>query len=147
VQGLESFRAVKGRQQRKTSRAGATLIDDTYNANPESVRAAIDVLRRFPSPTVLALGDMGEVGTQGEAFHREIGAYARTAGVSSLLGIGELTRSAVEAFGAQGRHAASLEQLLADLGPYDRTGATILVKGSRFMRMERVVAALEGQGA
>jgi UDP-N-acetylmuramoyl-tripeptide--D-alanyl-D-alanine ligase len=143
--GLEAFRAVKGRQQRKASRAGATVIDDTYNANPESVRAAIDVLRRFPPPTVLALGDMGEVGEQGEAFHREIGSYARAAGVSSLLGLGELARTAVEAFGAPARHAGSVEELVADLGAYDRAGTTILVKGSRFMRMERVVAALAGE--
>ena len=86
AEGLSTFAGVKGRQQRKTSRAGATVIDDTYNANPESVRAAIDVLRRFPPPTVLVLGDMGEVGDQGVAFHREVGAYARSAQLTRQIG-------------------------------------------------------------
>jgi UDP-N-acetylmuramoyl-tripeptide--D-alanyl-D-alanine ligase len=140
--GLSDFRGVKGRQQRKRSRAGATVVDDTYNANPESVRAAIDVLRRLPAPTVLVLGDMGEVGDQGEAFHREVGAYARAAQVSSLIGFGELARHAVQAFGEQGAHAASLEELVEKVASFDRPGATLLVKGSRFMRMERVVAEL-----
>jgi UDP-N-acetylmuramoyl-tripeptide--D-alanyl-D-alanine ligase len=97
---LTRFGGVRGRQQRKRSMAGATVIDDTYNANPESVRAAIDVLRRFAGETTLVLGDMGEVGDQGEAFHREIGEYARDARLGALLGFGEMTRHAVAAFGA-----------------------------------------------
>jgi UDP-N-acetylmuramoyl-tripeptide--D-alanyl-D-alanine ligase len=141
---LTRFGGVRGRQQRKRSQAGATVIDDTYNANPESVRAAIDVLKRFAGETTLVLGDMGEVGDHGEAFHREIGEYAREARLGALLGFGELTRHAVAAFGAGGLHADSLETLLRQVRERDRAGATLLVKGSRFMRMERVVDALTG---
>jgi len=141
---LSRFRGVKGRQQRTASRAGAVVIDDTYNANPESVRAAIDVLAGLAPPTVLVLGDMGEVGEQGAAFHREVGAYARSAHLSHLFVLGELSRHAAEAFGQGAAHAGSLDALLAMVREHDRAGTTLLVKGSRFMRMERVVAALTG---
>jgi UDP-N-acetylmuramoyl-tripeptide--D-alanyl-D-alanine ligase len=137
--GLSAFRPYNGRLQVKQARDGATLIDDSYNANPDSVRAAIDVLASCAGPTVLVLGDMGEVGEQGEEFHREVGAYARAKGVSSLLALGESTRHAVEAFGAGGRHFEKLEELASQV-----CGRSILVKGSRFMKMERVVAALTG---
>jgi UDP-N-acetylmuramoyl-tripeptide--D-alanyl-D-alanine ligase len=142
VEGLTSFRPYTGRLQVKQARGGATLIDDTYNANPDSVRAAIDVLASCPAPRVLVLGDMGEVGTQGAEFHREVGAYARAKGVASLLALGEASRDAVQAFGAGGRHFASVEELVAHVN-----GNSILVKGSRFMKMERVVAALTGAQA
>jgi UDP-N-acetylmuramyl pentapeptide synthase len=137
--GLTAFRPYTGRLQVKQARGGATLIDDTYNANPDSVRAAIDVLASCPGPTVLVLGDMGEVGEHGQDFHREVGAYARSRGVSSLLALGEATRDAVAAFGAGARHFERVEELVPNV-----SGASILVKGSRFMRMERVVAALTG---
>jgi UDP-N-acetylmuramoyl-tripeptide--D-alanyl-D-alanine ligase len=137
--GLTAFRPYTGRLQVKQARSGATLIDDTYNANPDSVRAAIDVLASCPGPTVLVLGDMGEVGEHGSEFHREVGAYAKSKGISRLLALGEATRHAVEAFGAGARHFDSVEQLLPGVA-----GGSILVKGSRFMRMERVVAALTG---
>ena len=144
VQGLSAFRPIAGRLETKAGRNGATLIDDSYNANPDSVRAAIAVLVHAAGPKWLVLGDMGEVGKQGAAFHREIGECARAAGVDRLLTLGELTPHAVEAFGAGGEHFARSEDLVAaiegDLAP----GITVLVKGSRFMRMERVVAALGG---
>jgi len=142
AQGLAAFRPYTGRLQVKQARGGATLIDDTYNANPDSVRAAIDVLASCPGPRVLVLGDMGEVGTQGADFHREVGAYARVKGIASLLALGEATRDAVQAFGAGGRHFESVEELVAQV-----SGSSILVKGSRFMKMERVVAALTGTPA
>ena len=137
--GLTSFRPYTGRLQVKQARSGATVIDDTYNANPDSVRAAIDVLATCPAPTVLVLGDMGEVGPQGPAFHREIGAYAREKGLSRLLALGESSVHAVEGFGKGGEHFADVEALVGAI-----EGRTVLVKGSRFMRMERVVAALTG---
>jgi UDP-N-acetylmuramoyl-tripeptide--D-alanyl-D-alanine ligase len=138
VKGLAAFRPYVGRLQVK--QAGATtVIDDSYNANPDSVRAAIDVLATCPGPTVLVLGDMGEVGSQGAQFHEEVGAYARSKGISSLLALGEATRQAVAAFGPDARHFDSVEALVAAI-----RGKTVLVKGSRFMRMERVVAALTG---
>jgi UDP-N-acetylmuramoyl-tripeptide--D-alanyl-D-alanine ligase len=138
-EGLTSFRPYAGRLQVKKASSGATIIDDTYNANPDSVRAAIDVLASCPPPTVLVLGDMGEVGSQGAEFHREVGAYARAKGISSLLALGQATRDAVDAFGAGGRHFDELEELIPNVN-----GKSILVKGSRFMKMERVVAALTG---
>ncbi len=142
--GLEAFRPYTGRLQIKRALSGATVIDDSYNANPDSVRAAIDVLASCAQPTVLVLGDMGEVGDQGPAFHREVGGYARAKGVGALLGIGEATRDAVEAFGANGVHAASIDELIEQARARAEPRATLLVKGSRFMRMERVVAALAG---
>ena len=138
-EGLALFRPYMGRLQVKQARGGATLIDDTYNANPDSVRAAIDVLASCPAPRVLVLGDMGEVGAQGAEFHREVGAYARAKGIASLLALGEATRDAVQAFGPGARHFGSVDELVAQV-----SGSSILVKGSRFMRMERVVAALTG---
>jgi len=140
--GLEAFRPYAGRMQAKRTPGGATLIDDSYNANPDSVRAAIDVLAACPAPTVLVLGDMGEVGAEGPQFHREVGAYARERGIGALFALGEASREAVAAFGQGARHFASAEHLRAALP----AAATVLVKGSRFMRMERVVAALTGQG-
>ena len=140
--GLIAFRPHPGRLQVKQARDGATVVDDSYNANPDSVRAAIDVLASCPGPTVLVLGDMGEVGSQGAEFHREVGAYARDKGISRLLALGEATRHAVVAFGSGAQHFQHLEELVAAV-----SGTTVLVKGSRFMRMERVVAALTGAAA
>jgi UDP-N-acetylmuramoyl-tripeptide--D-alanyl-D-alanine ligase len=137
--GLTAFRPYTGRLQVKQAAGGATVIDDSYNANPDSVRAAIDVLASCPAPTALVLGDMGEVGEHGKQFHREVGEYARAKGVTQLLGMGEATRDAVAAFGTGAQHFAAVEELLSQI-----QAKTILVKGSRFMKMERVVAALTG---
>ena len=143
ARALARFVAVRGRLQVKAGLRGATLIDDTYNANPDSVRAAIDVLARMPGHRLLVLGDMGEVGAQGIAFHKEVGTYARAAGIERLYGLGDLVVEAVRAFGAGARHYARIEDLLADvenaLGPQ----TALLVKGSRFMQMERVVRSFE----
>ena len=142
--GLTAFRPYTGRLQVKKAASGATVIDDSYNANPDSVRAAIDVLATRPAPTLLVLGDMGEVGERGEEFHREIGAYALTKNISSLFALGDATRSSVDAFGAAGYHAKSIDDLLSVVKESATPESTVLVKGSRFMRMERVVAALTG---
>jgi UDP-N-acetylmuramoyl-tripeptide--D-alanyl-D-alanine ligase len=138
-EGLTAFRPYTGRLQVKRAAGGATVIDDSYNANPDSVRAAIDVLASCPPPTALVLGDMGEVGEHGAEFHREVGAYARSKGVSQLLALGEATKHAVDAFGAGARHLATVDEIISNL-----EANTVLVKGSRFMKMERVVAALTG---
>jgi UDP-N-acetylmuramoyl-tripeptide--D-alanyl-D-alanine ligase len=124
------------------SRSGATLINDSYNANPDSVRAAIDVLAAAGTDTLLVLGDMGEVGEQGPDFHLEVGRYAAEKGVRGLYALGEQTVHAVAGFGTGARHFASIEELIKAVRAASARDATLLVKGSRFMRMERVVAAL-----
>ena len=144
ARGLAAFRPVGGRMQRRTGRSGAKLIDDSYNANPDSVRAAIDVLAAQRGAKLLVLGDMGEVGEQGAEFHREIGAYARSRGVDRLYATGALCRAAVAAFGKGARHFAAVEELIGAAQEELRPQTTVLVKGSRFMRMERVVQALAG---
>ena len=145
VQGLESFMPVNGRLQHKLAGNGATVIDDTYNANPDSVKAAIDVLALTPAPRVLVLGDMGEVGSEGRKFHEEIGAYASGRGIDHLLTLGELAASAANAFGARARHHDSLDALNEAVSALVAPHTTVLVKGSRFMRMERVVQHLAGE--
>jgi len=145
VDGLQAFTPVKGRSQRfdYQPRAGhtVTVVDDSYNANPDSVRAAIDMLSGLSGPRLLVLGDMGEVGQQGPEFHAEVGAYARASGIDQLYTLGSLSLHAQAAFGG-GRHfddmPALQAQVLADAGQC----ASILVKGSRFMRMERITQAL-----
>ncbi len=148
ARGLEAFAPVSGRLQRKTARSGALVIDDTYNANPDSVRAAIDVLANAAAPRVLVLGDMGEVGNEGPQFHEEIGSYAKSRGIERLLTHGELARHASAAFGAGGEHHDDIESIKQAAGALAGAHTTILVKGSRFMKMERVVVHLtsEGQG-
>ena len=139
--GLAAFTPYAGRLQVKTTTSGATLIDDSYNANPDSVRAAIDVLASCPGPTALVLGDMGEVGEQGPAFHAEVGRYARQKGIDELLAFGPATKESVAVFGEGARHFEDWSEIAPSL-----TGAkTLLVKGSRFMRMERIVAQLTGE--
>jgi UDP-N-acetylmuramoyl-tripeptide--D-alanyl-D-alanine ligase len=125
----------------KKTAAGATLIDDSYNANPDSVRAAIDVLASCPGPTALVLGDMGEVGEQGPEFHAEVGKYAKEKGIDVLLAFGSASSASVVAFGSGARHFEDWNDISSSL----KEIKTILVKGSRFMRMERVVAALTGE--
>ncbi|MDX3904975.1 MAG: bifunctional UDP-N-acetylmuramoyl-L-alanyl-D-glutamate--2,6-diaminopimelate ligase MurE/UDP-N-acetylmuramoyl-tripeptide--D-alanyl-D-alanine ligase MurF [Pigmentiphaga sp.] len=141
VRGLAEFAPVKGRMQRHRLPDGALLIDDTYNANPDSVRAAIDVLATLPQPRMLVLGDMGEVGDQGPAMHAEVGAYAKQQGIDALFALGEAARDAVQAFGEGGMHADTAEQVASAV--MAAHPASVLVKGSRFMRMERVVQALQ----
>ena len=142
-EGLAAFRPYAGRLQVKKTAAGATLIDDSYNANPDSVRAAIDVLASCPGPTALVLGDMGEVGEQGPEFHAEVGRYAKQKGVNALLAFGASSKESVVAFGEGARHFDDWN----DIPPSLKNTKTVLVKGSRFMRMERVVSALTGEKA
>ena len=142
MRGLQAFSPVAGRLQRKSAKNGAMLIDDTYNANPDSVRAAIDVLAAAPSPRTLVLGDMGEVGSEGIAFHQEIGTYARAQHIDQLFTLGTLARHASAAFGAAARHFEDMEKLNEVIGTI-APNASVLVKGSRFMKMERVVQHLQ----
>jgi len=139
---LDGFNGTKGRLQIKRAANGATLIDDTYNANPDSARAAIAVLAAAPQPRILVLGDMGELGPDAPALHREVGAAARAAGLEHLLAAGELSHETVAGFGTGGEHFASHAALIEALRGRLTTDTTVLVKGSRFMRMEQVVEAL-----
>ena len=145
--GLAAFRAVAGRLVALRTPAGAAVLDDTYNANPDSMRAAIDVLAAAPGERWLVIGDMGEVGAAGPAFHREIGAYARQRGVARMFALGTLAREAAAAFGGGAAHYADADALARAVAGGAGTGVTVLVKGSRFMRMERVVAVLAGRPA
>jgi UDP-N-acetylmuramoyl-tripeptide--D-alanyl-D-alanine ligase len=156
-QGLEVFTPVNGRMQVKKIGPNHTLIDDSYNANPDSVRAAIDALKQSGNIAWLVLGDMGEVGNQGPEFHREVGAYAAEQGVSKLFALGEQCQFAISGFDAkknasdeiQAIHFSNVDGLIGRLrGEMQALSLdsdqhlNILVKGSRFMRMERVVQAL-----
>ncbi len=157
-QGLESFSPVNGRMQAKKIDPNHTLIDDSYNANPDSVRAAIDALKQSGNMSWLVLGDMGEVGNQGPEFHREVGAYAAEQGVNKLFALGEQCQFAIKGFEsvqksglpiASAKHFSEMDSLIIQLRDAlhaQSTGSNehlnILVKGSRFMRMERVVQAL-----
>ncbi len=145
VRGLALFRGVAGRMQTKPALHGATLIDDSYNANPDSVRAALAVLAAVPGTKLLVLGDMGELGDSAAEMHAEIGAAARAAGVNALLALGDLSRAAVLAFGAGAMHFERIEELLAEVENRLAADVTVLVKGSRFMQMERVVKSFEVQ--
>jgi UDP-N-acetylmuramoyl-tripeptide--D-alanyl-D-alanine ligase len=140
--GLESFRPVSGRMQRKTANNGATVIDDTYNANPDSVLAAIEVLAQAASPRILVLGDMGEVGSEGRRFHEEVGAQARRSDIEHLLSLGELAVHSASAFGSGATHFENMEDLMQMLNAILTPETTVLVKGSRFMQMERVIRQL-----
>jgi len=138
--GLKNFGGVAGRLQRKTALRGAVLIDDTYNANPASLLAAMKVLAQAQgSKKILVLGDMGELGADAPYFHAEIGAEARNLGIQKLLALGDLSSYAVDEFGTGATHFKRIEDLLACLEQHLDADSTVLVKGSRFMKMERVV--------
>lgn len=143
--GLSGFVPVKGRSRAMALALNGhamTLIDDTYNANPDSMQAAIDVLAELPGPRLLVMGDMGEVGDQGPQFHAEAGHHAAAAGIGQLFTLGEQSRQAAAAFGPA-RHFSDMTELLAAVLAELPHVASVLVKGSRFMKMERVVQAVQ----
>ena len=142
VSGLAAFRGIKGRLQRRNGINGAIILDDTYNANPDSMRAGIDVLGSTIGRKVMVLGDMGEIGDASAQLHDEIGGYAKSAGVDSLYALGDASAVAVRNFGAGAQHYKKIEDLIEALRPELSTNTTVLVKGSRFMRMERVADAI-----
>jgi UDP-N-acetylmuramoyl-tripeptide--D-alanyl-D-alanine ligase len=141
--GLESLSPVAGRFTVHSLPGDITLIDDTYNANPESLQAALEVLTLSDDDSWLVLGDMGELGATAARLHAAAGRKARAAGVTRLYGLGELAAHAVAAFDGPGAAFATLDELLDVLRAELSGPLHILVKGSRSMRMERVVAALD----
>ncbi|MEX1032689.1 MAG: UDP-N-acetylmuramoyl-tripeptide--D-alanyl-D-alanine ligase [Cellvibrionaceae bacterium] len=144
--GLESSEAVAGRMQIRPGIGGATVIDDSYNANPDSVTAAVNSLSQLPRNTILVLGDMGELGSDAVRFHRDLGVYARTAGIDCLVTVGSLTRNTSEEFGEGAHHFESHQQAITFLQEIIDTNTVLLIKGSRSAHMEHVVAALTISG-
>ncbi|AUH52851.1 UDP-N-acetylmuramoyl-tripeptide--D-alanyl-D-alanine ligase [Chromobacterium sp. ATCC 53434] len=140
--GLAAFAGAKGRLQIKQSPRGLTVIDDSYNANPDSMKAGIDVLAGLPAPRCFVMGDIGELGEGAPALHAEVGEHARARGIEQFFALGEVSRRAATAFGAAGQGFDSIDELLECLDSRLASGTAVLVKGSRFMRMERVVEHL-----
>ena len=145
--GLSAFRGIKGRLQRRPGLNGSTLLDDTYNANPDSVRAGIDVLATTVGKKILVLGDMGEIGDMTGQFHDEIGGYAKSQGVDLLLALGDASALSLHNFGTGGRHFKKIDDLVDALSGELTPETTVLIKGSRFMRMERVADAVSAPQA
>jgi len=144
--GLADFRAVAGRLQLKAGTRGSWIIDDSYNANPSSVRAALEVMRSLSGATWLVLGDMAELGEVSHDSHAHIGSYARECGIKRLFAMGPLSSRAVETFGSGGEWFADADSLTRRLQAELTPGVTVLIKGSRINRLERVVQALAGGG-
>jgi UDP-N-acetylmuramoyl-tripeptide--D-alanyl-D-alanine ligase len=140
--GLESLAAVEGRLNILSLPGDVTVIDDTYNANPASLQVALDVLAQAAGERWLVLGDMGELGADAAELHRCAGEQARAAGVTRLYTLGPLARGALEYFAGAGKACDTLDELLAVLRAELTAPLHILVKGSRRMRMERVVQGL-----
>jgi UDP-N-acetylmuramoyl-tripeptide--D-alanyl-D-alanine ligase len=145
-QGLAGFGGVKGRLQRRAGRKGSLVVDDSYNANPDSMRAAIDVLASVPGKRIFVMGDMGEAGAAAGQFHDEVGGYAKSHGIDRLFCLGEMSVAAARNFGVGGQHFKRFDELVKALQVELDPETTVLVKGSRFMRMERVVAAIVDEG-
>lgn len=144
--GLESFRAVAGRLAVTTALGGARLIDDSYNANPGSVKAAVDVLAEMQGRRILVLGDMGELADQAQAAHREVGRYAKNEAIDELYAVGPLSALAVQEFADGGHHFANQEALIAALKPQLGMDAAVLIKGSRSSGMDKVAQAISATG-
>lgn len=140
--GLEQVRPIKGRMELKNGIWDTHIFDDTYNANPMSLNAALKVVSNMPGRSWLILGDMGELGDASARFHEEAGAQARAHGIERLYGIGELAMHSVRGFGAGAAHFEQLEDLVETLRRELRPGVVLLVKGSRSMALERAVNAL-----
>lgn len=144
AQGLQKFSNIQGRLQKKQGIKNSTIIDDTYNANPDSMKAALDVLAALPQPRIFVMGDMGELGEQESAnMHKEVGEYARGLGIEYAYFVGDDSVEAAEHFGEQGLWFADKDPLIQVLLHQLPEHASVLVKGSRFMKMETVVSALQ----
>jgi len=143
--GLKAFRSISGRLQMKQGLSGAQLIDDTYNANPHSMRASLKVLSAFPGVKIFVMGDMRELGAEARQFHEEIGNEAKNLKIDYLLGVGENTAFAAKQFGDRGQHFSEKALLLDVLKEMleKNLEATVLIKGSRGMKMEEVLFAIE----
>ena len=146
AQGLNQFHSVQGRLNLQVGYQNAAVIDDTYNANPDSMKAAIDVLanqrNNNKNTLIFVMGDMAELGSDAERMHAEVGEYAKQKGISRLFSFGKLSAIASAAFGTAGKHIETLDALVAEVKVQMAADTCVLVKGSRFMKMERVVNAI-----
>lgn len=140
--GLEKMSGVPGRLMALKSKNGATIIDDTYNASPSSVKAALKLLAHYPGRSIFVMGDMGELGDCANYYHRQVGQLAKELGIEHVYTCGELTALTSQAFGPLGKHYSNQEDLIQALKPLLRENVTVLIKGSRTAKMEKVVAAL-----
>jgi UDP-N-acetylmuramoyl-tripeptide--D-alanyl-D-alanine ligase len=147
AEGLSGYGGVRGRMQIMRLQSGAIVIDDTYNANPDSMKAALSVLGAAAGPRIFVVGDMGELGPGEIELHADVGSFARRAGIDRVYALGKAVEATVRAFGDGAQRYQSIEALLEDLRRDVGGEATVLVKGSRFMKMERVVDALAGRTA
>jgi UDP-N-acetylmuramoyl-tripeptide--D-alanyl-D-alanine ligase len=142
AEGLKAFQPVTGRLTYRRGKQAVSILDDTYNANPDSMRAALAVLSEYTQDKLFVMGDMLELGAHARAWHREIGVEAKKLGIGRLFAVGDLSVAAVEAFGAGAMWYASKEALITALQEYVNVQTVILIKGSRSMHMEDIVQAL-----
>lgn len=142
--GLAAMKTVSGRLELKPAINGAFIVDDSYNANPSSLKAGLDAMNSFSGSRWLVLGEMKELGDASDELHAEVGRYARQSGIERLLAIGEGSRFSVEAFGPGGRWFADIDALIREAKASLSSGVAVLIKGSRANRLERVSAALSG---
>jgi UDP-N-acetylmuramoyl-tripeptide--D-alanyl-D-alanine ligase len=140
--GLENYTGIKGRLQTLRGMNAALVIDDSYNANPASMQAAIDVLCAKTGEKILVVGDMGELGVDAAALHAQIGRYAKAAGINNLMTLGDLSKNTSDAFGPGASHYDSAADLTAALLAQMQPTSVVLVKGSRFMAMEQIVHSI-----
>jgi UDP-N-acetylmuramoyl-tripeptide--D-alanyl-D-alanine ligase len=144
--GLEMVKGVSGRLQLRKGKSNSRIIDDTYNANPASLKAALKVLKEYPGRHFLALGDMGELGKKAEQLHSDAGEQARESGVDKLYAIGKFAKFSVESFGKEGYAFEDQPSMISEIGNHLSENVTLLVKGSRVMKMENIVNALAANG-
>ena len=140
--GLENVKAAPGRMRQHLLSNNVRIIDDTYNANPFSLEAATHTLAEFSGTKILVLGDMKELGPDANQFHFQAGQHIKAAGIQHLLTYGNLSKAATDGFGENAAHFTDYETLITALKPYLTSHATVLVKGSRSMQMEKVIAKI-----
>jgi len=144
--GLESMQSVNGRMQTQTGLKNSTLIDDSYNASPSSFQAAIDVLAQHEGTTIIAMGEMGELGVEAEKAHKDIGIYAKEKGIDYLFGIGALSEFALRGFAGEGKISSDLDALAQHIKPMLNQQAKVLIKGSRSSGMDKLAQLLKPEG-
>jgi UDP-N-acetylmuramoyl-tripeptide--D-alanyl-D-alanine ligase len=145
-QGLENMRSVSGRMNSMSGLNNSILIDDSYNASPSSFKAAIDVLAEHEGTTIIAMGEMGELGAEADQAHANVGFYAKDKGINYLFGVGALCESALSGFAGEGKISSDLEELAEHVKPMLNQQVKVLIKGSRSAGMDKLVQLLKAKG-